>query len=164
MRYDMKCLDCGSIHEVVCSYSQLMESKVPGPWKEPRYDGPCPGCMAHYASVAGCKIESVTHRSRQVQTFPIGQERNHIHSQHTGMYGKFHPGFGCVVEDYGHKQQLLRRWDLREAADKIDGAPAGWGDSDEGTNYDLNRPEEVKAAAKAEGERKQKALDSIQWS
>lgn len=153
MRYDMECLDCGSIHEVVCSYSQLQKSKVPGPFEVPQYEGPCPQCTKLHA-----------HVTRQVQTFPIGQERNFIHSQHSGMYGKFHPGFGCVVNDYGHKQQLLRQYDLREAADKIDGAPAGWGDSDEGTNYDLNRPEEVKAAAKSENDRKQKALDSIQWS
>ena len=154
----MECLGCGSIHEVVCSYSQLQKSKVPGPFEVPQYEGPCPNCSLDFAD------EVYGAWTRQVQTFPIGQERNFIHSQHSGMYGKFHPGFGCVVNDYGHKQQLLRQYDLREAADKIDGAPAGWGDSDEGTNYDLNRPEEVKAAAKAENDRKQKALDSIQWS
>jgi|3_EtaG_2_1085321.scaffolds.fasta_scaffold32190_3 hypothetical protein len=148
MRYDMQCLDCGSIHEVVCSYSQLEKRKLSGPYEVPHYRGPC----------AECEGESL-----QVQHYPMDQERNHIHSQHSGMYGKFHPGFGCVVEDYGHKQQLLRRYDLREAHDKVDGAPGGWGDSDDGTNYDYNRPEEVRASNRAESERKQKAVNAIQW-
>ena len=32
---------------------------------------------------------------------------NGIHHSHSGMYGKYHAGFGCVVESYSHKQQLL---------------------------------------------------------
>ena len=163
MRYDMQCLDCGNVHEVTCSYSKLEASKVPGPWKVPRYEGPCPKCVAYYAEIAGCKPENVEHVSVQVQHYPMNQERNHLHPSHSGMYGKFHPGFGCVVEDYGHKQELLKRYDLKESHDKVDGAPGGWGASDEGTNFDINRPDEVKRAAKAEASRKEAALNSIAW-
>ena len=35
--------------------------------------------------------------------------KNQIHQTHSGRkYGKFDPQYGCVVEDYGHRQQLLR--------------------------------------------------------
>ena len=34
---------------------------------------------------------------------------NFIHNSHSNMYGKFHAGFGQVVESYSHKQELLCR-------------------------------------------------------
>ena len=37
------------------------------------------------------------------------------------MYGKLNPSFGCVVEDYGHKQRLLREYGMMEAADPVGG-------------------------------------------
>jgi len=149
VRYDLQCLECDNVHEVTCSYSRMhVDAKIPGPWKTPRFKGPCPKC----------ERETI-----QVQHYGLGQERNHIHPSHSGMYGKFHPGFGCVVRDYGHKQELLKRYDLKESHDKVDGAPGGWGDSDEGTNFDINRPDEVKRAAKTEASRKEAALNSIAW-
>ena len=38
------------------------------------------------------------------------------------MYGKYHPGFGCIVEDYSHKQRLLKKFDVIEAADPVKGS------------------------------------------
>ena len=39
------------------------------------------------------------------------------------MYGKeYHHGFGCVVESYEHKQQLLKEYDVSEAADPVNGS------------------------------------------
>lgn len=37
-------------------------------------------------------------------------KQNHIHTTNTKLnYGKFDPQFGCVVESYGHKKQLLKQ-------------------------------------------------------
>tara|TARA_R110002074_G_scaffold381898_1_gene561261 strand:- start:71 stop:496 length:426 start_codon:yes stop_codon:yes gene_type:complete len=49
----------------------------------------------------------------------------------SGMYGKYHPGFGCVVESYSHKQRLLKQYNVIEAADSVRGSktherPAGY--------------------------------------
>lgn len=42
--------------------------------------------------------------------------KNHIHATHRGMkYGEFDPQFGCVVEDYGHRQRLLRERGMVDA-------------------------------------------------
>lgn len=38
------------------------------------------------------------------------------------MYGKYHPGFGCVVEDYAHKKRLLKQYNVIEAADSVGGS------------------------------------------
>tara|TARA_Y100000401_G_scaffold115981_1_gene120735 strand:- start:330 stop:581 length:252 start_codon:yes stop_codon:yes gene_type:complete len=83
------------------------------------------------------------------------------------MYGKYHPGFGEVVRDYAHKQQLLKKYDMREAADPIDGSRTILGDSDvmgDGYVHDPNRVEEQRrVAGKAKAEQ-QKAIQSIQWA
>ena len=47
---------------------------------------------------------------------------NFIHNSHSGMYGKFHAGFGEVVESYSHKQQLLKKYNVTESADKVGGS------------------------------------------
>ena len=47
---------------------------------------------------------------------------NHINSQHSGMYGKFHAGFGQVVESYSHKQELLKKYNVTESADAVGGS------------------------------------------
>jgi len=41
---------------------------------------------------------------------------------HPGMYGKYHPGFGEVVESYSHKQKLLKKYNCIEAADAVGGS------------------------------------------
>ena len=42
-------------------------------------------------------------------------QKNQIHHTHTGRkYGQFDPQFGCVVEDYAHKQALLKRYGKEE--------------------------------------------------
>ena len=38
------------------------------------------------------------------------------------MYGKYHPGFGEVVESYSHKQRLLKKYNCIEAADSVGGS------------------------------------------
>lgn len=45
----------------------------------------------------------------------IGKPINGIHQTHSGRkYGEFDPQFGCVVESYGHKKQLMRERGLEE--------------------------------------------------
>jgi len=38
------------------------------------------------------------------------------------MYGKFHAGFGQVVESYSHKQELLKKYNVTESSDKVGGS------------------------------------------
>ena len=47
---------------------------------------------------------------------------NFIHNSHSGMYGKFYAGFGQVVESYSHKQELLKKFNVRESADPVGGS------------------------------------------
>lgn len=49
-------------------------------------------------------------------------KRNGIHLSHSGMYGKFNPGLGEVVHSYGHKQALLKKYDLVESSDRTGGS------------------------------------------
>ena len=48
--------------------------------------------------------------------------RNFLHQNHSGMYGKWHDGFGCVVESYSHKQSLLKKYNVIESADPVGGS------------------------------------------
>ena len=41
------------------------------------------------------------------------------------MYGKYHPGFGCIVRDYNHKQQLLKQYNVIESGDTDKGVRGG---------------------------------------
>ncbi len=53
----------------------------------------------------------------------ISRRQNAIHESHSGMkYGEFDPQFGCVVESYGHKRQLMRERGMVEVGgpEKID--------------------------------------------
>tara|TARA_R110000824_G_scaffold233474_2_gene421779 strand:+ start:5542 stop:5844 length:303 start_codon:yes stop_codon:yes gene_type:complete len=45
-----------------------------------------------------------------------------IGSNEHGMYGKFEPGLGCVVEDYAHKQRLMKELGVIEGADPVGGS------------------------------------------
>jgi DNA-directed RNA polymerase subunit RPC12/RpoP len=47
---------------------------------------------------------------------------NGIHYDHSGMYGKYHAGFGCVVESYSHKQKLLKQYNVVESSDPVGGS------------------------------------------
>lgn len=67
----------------------------------------------------------------------------------SSMYGKYHPGFGCIVEDYAHKQRLLKQYDVIEASDPVRGSrqherPPGY----RGPNLDIDKS---KLPAKDEG-------------
>jgi len=42
--------------------------------------------------------------------------------RHNRMYGRFHAGFGEVVENYEHKRELLKKYDVAEAADPVGGS------------------------------------------
>jgi len=73
--------------------------------------------------------------------------KNHIHSTAGGMkYGQFDPQFGCVVEDYGHRQRLLRERGMREV-----GGP----ETREQIAEDLYERRAKQAAARARGDSRQ---------
>ena len=66
-----------------------------------------------------CRCGSVAERI-------ISQRRNFIHPSHSSMYGKENPAFGVVVEDYGHKQRLMREYGVMEGADPVGGSRNHW--------------------------------------
>jgi|TARA_R110000824_G_scaffold43434_4_gene127137 hypothetical protein len=47
---------------------------------------------------------------------------NTIHQTNSSMYGQYHGGFGCVVESYSHKQQLLKKYNVVESSDPVGGS------------------------------------------
>lgn len=51
---------------------------------------------------------------------------NFIHPSHSSMYGKENPAFGCVVEDYAHKQRLMKQFGVIEGADPVGGSRNHW--------------------------------------
>lgn len=56
----------------------------------------------------------------------ISQRHNHIHATHSGMYGKYHEGLGCVIEDYSHKKRVMRELGVMEGADPVKGSRNHW--------------------------------------
>ena len=56
----------------------------------------------------------------------ISKGGNFIHPSHSGMYGKYHEGLGCVVEDYAHKKRLMKEQGVMEGADPVGGSRNHW--------------------------------------
>lgn len=90
--HDYECNDCGRLHEDVCFIKSDDVTRTIV----------CDDC--------GQQAPMVFRRS------------NMIHSDHSGMYGKYHAGFGCVVESYSHKQQLLKKYNVSESSDAVGGS------------------------------------------
>ena len=73
------------------------------------------------------RVEDVTECVTCVQCGSLAHQvksghRNFIHPSHSSMYGKPQPAFGNIVmEDYGHKQALLKEFGVQEANDAIGG-------------------------------------------
>ena len=94
--YDFKCNDCGAERSDLFIPIGLNVSKV--------------GC----SQCDGVMVQSYNnHRVNAAK---------HDGNQHNSMYGKFHYGFGKVVESYEHKQELLKKYDVSEAADPVSGS------------------------------------------
>ncbi len=87
---------------------------------------------------------------------------NFIHNSHSGMYGKFHAGFGEVVESYSHKQELLKKYNVKETADPVGGSRCHIGSditnaapsNTEPAGFGTTPEEAVAAAEKAYNEEK----------
>ncbi len=91
-RHDYECQDCGHIEQDVITRN--LPDSLP------------------------CECGSAMHR-----TFANFHFNGHLDSQrHNKMYGKFHAGFGEVVDSYEHKQELLKKYDVSEAADSVGGS------------------------------------------
>ena len=56
------------------------------------------------------------------------------------MYGKFHAGFGEVVESYEHKQELLKKYEVSEAADPVGGSRSWRDQTPDNTQTDTVTP------------------------
>jgi len=50
------------------------------------------------------------------------KRNNLIHHDHSGMYGRYHHGFGEVVRSYSHKQELLKKYNVVESSDSVGGS------------------------------------------
>ena len=87
---------------------------------------------------------------------------NFIHNSHSGMYGKFHAGFGEVVESYSHKRELLKKYNVTESADPVGGSRCHIGSdvtnaaprNTEPAGFGTTPDEAVAAAEKAYNEEK----------
>ena len=84
------------------------------------HDYYCPKCSDEKTDIIGtapkcCDVKMQIHFGRI--TGPVN-----FNPHNSAMYGKYHPGFGCVVESYSHKQRLLKQYDVIEAADSVKGS------------------------------------------
>ena len=92
----------------------------------PRHDYQCESCDAvkqdvitrHLPESLPCECGAAMYRT--VTNFHFN---GHLgNDRHNRMYGKFHAGFGEVVHSYEHKQELLKKYDVSEAADTVKGS------------------------------------------
>lgn len=102
----------GGVHPVLVDYEcsqcdQIMEDVFYASRAAIRQEISCPDCGASAPRI-------------------ISQRGNHIHSSHSSMYGKENPALGCVVRDYAHKQQLMKRLGVIEGADPVKGSRNHW--------------------------------------
>lgn len=44
-----------------------------------------------------------------------------IHTDHSGMYGKWHPQAGEVIQSYSHKKELMKKYGWEESSDPVGG-------------------------------------------
>lgn len=96
--HDYICDDCGKI-----SANIVIQSKHP----------------RSVTCVCGCEMHIHYGRINFNGHTPQAQSST---QRHNSMYGKYHHGFGQVVRDYDHKKQLLKEYDVSEAADPVGGS------------------------------------------
>ena len=75
-----------------------------------------------WATTAAAVKRSVKCECGKQAAMVFDAPRNGIHFDHSSMYGQWNPSFGQVVESYGHKQQLMREYDVHEASDAKGGS------------------------------------------
>ena len=96
----------------------------------PRHDWKCSSCgavsedLVHSVSEIPDHVECSCGKPMQIYYGDGFSFNNHwSDNRHNRMYGKeYHHGFGCVVESYEHKQQLLKEYEVSEAADPVNGS------------------------------------------
>ena len=75
------------------------------------------------------------------RTFANFNFNGHLDDQrHNKMYGKFHAGFGEVVESYEHKLELLKKYEVSEAADPVGGSRSWRDQTPDNTQTDTVTP------------------------
>ena len=97
--YDFRCRTCDKLNESIYFSIKDLPRQIPCP---------CGGHMEQY------------YDGRRINP--------HLSSNyHNGMYGTYHHGFGCIVRNYAHKQELLKKYNVSEAADSVKGSKS-WRD------------------------------------
>lgn len=91
----------------------------------PTYDFLCQSCKKIDADVfyrvadlpERVKCQKCSGEMRQTYLERMGQI-----NPKGSMYGRYHIGFGEVVESYSHKQALLKKYDVTESSDPVNGS------------------------------------------
>ena len=90
------------------------------------HDFECDSCGHNMTDVAFSTHKTI---KRQVPCAECGEaasmrfrKNNLIHHDHSGMYGKYHAGFGEVVRSYSHKQELMKKYNVVESSDAVGGS------------------------------------------
>lgn len=94
----------------------------------PAYDYQCSKCegirttyykLTSFQRVRVFKCQECSTRCKH--TLAIGVSSNSYKHDAPGLYGKFWPSFGCVVENASHLKTLQKKFGTISAADKVGG-------------------------------------------
>ena len=90
------------------------------------HDFECDSCGHNMIDVAFSTHKTI---KREIACAECGEsasmrfrKNNLIHHDHSGMYGKYHAGFGQVVKNYSHKQELMKKYNVVESSDAVGGS------------------------------------------
>ena len=90
------------------------------------HDFECDSCGHNMIDVAFSTHKTI---KREIACAECGEsasmrfrKNNLIHHDHSGMYGKYHAGFGEVVRSYSHKQELMKKYNVVESSDAVGGS------------------------------------------
>ena len=90
------------------------------------HDFECDSCGNNMIDVAFSTHKTI---KREIACAECGEsasmrfrKNNLIHHDHSGMYGKYHAGFGEVVRSYSHKQELMKKYNVVESSDAVGGS------------------------------------------
>ena len=82
------------------------------------HDYECDDCGRLHEDVCFIKSDDVT---KTVVCDDCGSQAPMIFRRSNAIH-QDHAGFGCVVESYSHKQQLLKKYNVSESSDAVGGS------------------------------------------
>ena len=90
------------------------------------HDFECDSCGNNMTDVAFASYKTI---KREIACAECGEsasmrfrKNNLIHHDHSSMYGTHHAGFGQVVRNYSHKQELMKKYNVVESSDAVGGS------------------------------------------